>query len=206
MQLNHKDKGTKKRKKNFPLIFLFIILSLFFIAYVYHNRGLLIAKFGQNFGYTEFVLPSPRDFQVIKTIGNTEYVKWLDDGRHYFRMPGSFSSINSHAISHVVKNEYIYLHEKQMGGSTSIQDGVHYYFLTYYNKGKHLRKYYTKIEDMPAFAKINSETGDTWWFHNYEEMNTEDRRIFQELLEKEQITDENYDEKNINSDTDDYII
>lgn len=186
--MNSTKSNNGKRKFHTRYVIIAFLFTFIFIgsAYVYSRPAIFIMAFGRMFGVEEFILPVPLDYQVIKTIGNVEYVRRLDDGRNYFKHSEHTFVINSYTISYITNKTNIYIHAKQNGGSISIQDGISYYSLTYFNNGGYHTKNYTKIEEMPTFAKVDSETGDTWWYQNFDEMSNEDRIIFQGLLQKEE--------------------
>ncbi|QQS58736.1 hypothetical protein IPN35_03980 [Candidatus Peregrinibacteria bacterium] len=200
--MNSKQDIIGRKEKRRAILFVVFVILFFFSAYIYNNRAFVLMRAGSFFNIEEFILPASLDFQVLKKIGNTEYIQRLDDGSLYFQYSKDNFPINDHIINFKVDDIYIYILEKPKGNHQSIRNDFRYYVLDYKQQGKDLRKYYKKIEDFPTFAKINSETGDTWWYHNFEEMNEEDRKIFQELLdeEKEKGTLQEQDEKRRNKD------
>jgi len=130
-------------------------------------------------------MPHSIDYEVVKKIGIIEYTESFDFDVYFFNDPQKFHTINDSTLSYVILDKYIYLHEKSLGNSQSIENNITYYVLDYFQNKEHHYVNYLNIEDMPELAKIDSETGETWWYHDFTEMNKKDQKIFRDLLSRE---------------------
>jgi len=150
------------RKAN--IIFV-VVISIIIVFIVFFPNG-------ENFS---------RDWTVIEKWGVLQLEKMVSSHGGGLSI---YDSKNKYIVVHNVKK---YKKENQHMYVTVNRDTEGFrekYSITIKKNGKFDFLYFDTKEEMPTYAKINSETGDVWWYKEFSEMTAEDQKIFKELENK----------------------
>lgn len=153
---------------------VFILIIFLFLYYVDYSIKKALDEGSSCFGC---------DFSVREKIGVIELQKWLDDGSLSFYDNQHHHNLVSSVQIYKINQNFIYTKNIQIGDFRSVDEGKTWYILRSKENGDDDYSYvkYETIEEMPTYAKINSENGDIEWFKGFAEMSEEDRIIFENL-------------------------
>lgn len=149
------------------LVLLKILLMVTVIPYVMENG--------------QFLAPN---YHIVDTIGVIEKQRYDAYGEDYY-----FLSIKDKARSSIVRkfdsaalhDSYLYVIGEMSHSFISYNNGPKQLAHDGLIDGEDKRLLFPSFSEMPQYVKINTQNGYEKWFHSLEEMNDEDRQIFEDL-------------------------
>lgn len=167
-----KDANKKSKKKKWVKWIIGLLITPFVIIVLYVGVIAGYIMFS-DCGFTWL------DVEIIKEVDKVCIQRDLPEGILYINDPHNSNVLVYNMKTYEVEDTYIYAINEHTGAKfwADNEDGTRD-FVVWTQGG--VRTYETQ-EEIPTYAKVNSENGDTEWFLTYDQMSKEDKAIFQEL-------------------------